>query len=58
MEQKKIAQKLIAILKKKGLNVATKVQKAGRFWKAEEYHQNYYARKESLPYCHGYTKRF
>jgi peptide methionine sulfoxide reductase msrA/msrB len=57
-EQKEIANKLIQILKDKGYNVATRVSKAKTFWPAENYHQNYYEKKGSLPYCHGYTKRF
>jgi len=57
-EQKEIAEKLINILKEKGYKVATKLSKADKFWKAENYHQDYYTKKGSLPYCHGYTKRF
>lgn len=57
-EQKTIAEKLIKILEDKGYHVATKVSKASTFWKAENYHQDYYQGKGSLPYCHGYTKRF
>jgi peptide methionine sulfoxide reductase msrA/msrB len=57
-EQKKIAEDLIAILKNKGYKVATKVTKATTFWPAEDYHQDYYEHKGTLPYCHGYTKRF
>ncbi len=57
-EQKEIAQKLIDLLKDKGYKVATKLQKASTFWEAEDYHQDYYAKKRSKPYCHFYTKRF
>jgi peptide methionine sulfoxide reductase msrA/msrB len=57
-EQKKIAENLISILKSKGYKVATKVTKATTFWPAEDYHQDYYENKGTLPYCHGYTKRF
>lgn len=56
--QKTIAIKLIQQLKSKGYNVATKVTAATTFYKAEDYHQNYYTRKKSQPYCHQYTKRF
>jgi peptide methionine sulfoxide reductase msrA/msrB len=57
-EQKAVAEKLIGILKEKGLKVATKVTPAGTFWKAEDYHQDYYAKHKKQPYCHVYTKRF
>jgi peptide methionine sulfoxide reductase msrA/msrB len=57
-EQKAIAEKLINILKSKGYNVVTKLRKATEFWKAENYHQDYYDHKGTLPYCHGYIKRF
>lgn len=57
-EQKQIAEKLIHDLKGKGYKVATKVTKATEFYKAEKYHQDYYINKGTLPYCHGYTKRF
>jgi peptide methionine sulfoxide reductase msrA/msrB len=57
-EQKKVAEKLINLLKEKGFHVVTEVRKASVFWKAEEYHQEYYEHKGTLPYCHGYVKRF
>ena len=57
-EQKAIAEKLIRQLKEKGYDVVTKLTPASVFWVAEDYHQNYYGRKGTLPYCHGYTKRF
>ncbi len=50
--------RLISILEEKGLSVATQVRPARIFWPAEEYHQDYYMRKGSLPYCHAWTKRF
>jgi len=56
--QKKTAEKLIGLLKAKGFNVATRVEPAGEFWKAEDYHQDYYEKTGSQPYCHVYTKRF
>lgn len=57
-KQKETAQKLIDILKAKGLKVATRLTKASTFWKAEDYHQDYYSKKNGTPYCHIYTKRF
>jgi peptide methionine sulfoxide reductase msrA/msrB len=57
-EQKKIAEKLTKILKNKGYNIATEITKAGKFWDAEDYHQDYYRKKGGLPYCHTYQKRF
>lgn len=56
--QKLIAQKLIGILTEKGYTVVTKIEQAGPFWGAEEYHQNYYAKTGKTPYCHFYQKRF
>lgn len=57
-EQKAVAEKLIGILTSKGLSVATKVTKAGTFWKAEDYHQDYYGKTNGSPYCHTRVKRF
>jgi len=57
-EQKIIAEKLVGLLKDKGYNVATEITKASTFWKAEDYHQEYYDTKGGTPYCHGYVKRF
>ena len=57
-EQKQIAEKLIKQLENKGLKIATKLTKAGEFWTAEDYHQDYYKHKGTKPYCHFYTKKF
>lgn len=57
-EEKKIAHKLINILKKKGYDVVTSVKPVTEFWKAEDYHQDYYEKKNEKPYCHVYKKRF
>lgn len=57
-QQKKIAEQLIAELEKKGYKIATQVLPVSVFWRAEQYHQDYYSHKNQQPYCHHYTKRF
>lgn len=57
-EQKKIAERLIAELENKGYKIATRVLPVSIFWRAEQYHQDYYTHKNQQPYCHHYTKRF
>ena len=57
-DQKKTTEKLISQLKAKGYSVVTEVKPAKTFWKAEDYHQDYYNHKGSEPYCHGFVQRF
>lgn len=57
-EQKQIAEELKKILEEKGNNIATEITKAGPFYEAENYHQDYYQKTGGVPYCHKYTKRF
>jgi len=57
-DEKNIARKLIDILNAKGYEIATKVLPSTPFWKAEEYHQNYYNKNRQNPYCHVYEKKF
>ncbi|MBN2365745.1 MAG: bifunctional methionine sulfoxide reductase B/A protein [Calditrichaeota bacterium] len=57
-QQKETAQKLINILKVKGYAVATELKSASEYYEAEDYHQDYYRKKGSLPYCHIFQNRF
>ena len=56
--QHRTAERLIDELVAKGYDIATRLSPAGPFWKAEDYHQDYYERKGTTPYCHRYTRRF
>ena len=52
--QKKAAQTIIAALKKAGIYdspIVTTLEPLTKFYKAEDYHQNYYANNKSQPYC-------
>jgi peptide methionine sulfoxide reductase msrA/msrB len=57
-KQKRTVERLIGILKDKGYKVVTELEKADKFWEAEDYHQEYYKKNGKKPYCHIYTKRF
>jgi len=53
-EQKKAAQSIIAELNKAKVYsnpIVTKVEPFKAFYKAEDYHQNYYANNKNQPYC-------
>ncbi len=56
--QKETAKSLIKVLEDKGLKIKTGVSEAGVFWPAEDYHQEYYRKRGSQPYCHARVKRF
>lgn len=51
--QKTDSEALIDILSNKGYKVATKVTAASAYYSAENYHQDYYDKKGTLPYCHA-----
>jgi len=49
---------LIQALKDHGYDVATRLIAVQSFWPAEDYHQNYYAKHDKMPYCHQPVARF
>lgn len=57
-EERKTVESLIEKLEAKGYKVATKILEKSEFYAADESHQDYYDKKGSKPYCHGYVKRF
>jgi peptide methionine sulfoxide reductase msrA/msrB len=57
-EQQQISMKLAGVLSEKGYQVATSIEPASIFWKAESYHQDYYDKKGGTPYCHIRKKVF
>lgn len=56
--EKETAQAYFDILASKGYRVATMLKPASTFWKAEDYHQQYYEHNGAKPYCHSYKKIF
>jgi len=56
--QKKTTEKLIKLLTDKGHKVQTELVKADKFWAAETYHQDYYAKTGKQRYCHAPKKVF
>jgi peptide methionine sulfoxide reductase msrA/msrB len=58
IEERKTVEKLIKILEDKGFKIATAVRESAPFYSAEAYHQDYYERKGTKPYCHRRVKRF
>jgi len=57
-EEKDITSELIDQLKEKGYDVVTRLLPMETFWQAEDYHQDYYVKKNQQPYCHIYQKKF
>lgn len=57
-EEQTVSSRLIAQLKTNGFNVVTELLPMQTFWRAEEFHQDYYIRTGKQPYCHTYKKRF
>jgi len=57
-KERRVVNRLIGLLEKKGYKIATKVLDASTFYEAEGYHQDYYERKGTMPYCHRRVKRF
>lgn len=57
-EEKQVAEKLINILEEKGFKIVTELLSMAPFWKAEDYHQDYYQKNGKQPYCHRYQKKF
>jgi len=57
-QERQVTQSLIDQLKENGYDVVTSVLPVETFWKAEDYHQDYYVKKNQQPYCHVYQKKF
>ena len=57
-QERQVTQSLIDQLKENGYDVVTRVLPVETFWKAEDYHQDYYVKKNQQPYCHVYKKKF
>jgi len=58
-QQQEIAQRVSDSLREKGYNLATKIESLNNFYPEQDlYHQKYYEKQGSLPYCHIYEKKF
>lgn len=56
--QKILAANIIHSLQDIDYKVATELKSVTTFWKAEEYHQEYYNKNRQSPYCHVWKKIF
>lgn len=56
--QKTLIEKVIQALIRGGFTVATHIQPISPFWRAEDYHQDYYHKTGKQPYCHQHRKIF
>jgi peptide methionine sulfoxide reductase msrA/msrB len=56
--QRRTAEETAGILRGRGVRVATEIVPAGRFWPAEDYHQDYFGRSGRAPVCHRRRKLF
>ncbi|MGL6021971.1 MAG: bifunctional methionine sulfoxide reductase B/A protein [Chitinophagaceae bacterium] len=56
--EEEIDQQYIKKLQNMGYAVATQLRPITHFWKAENYHQQYYEYNGGTPYCHKYKKIF
>ncbi len=57
-EEEEVADKLIEILENKGYEISTQILPVKTFWRAEDYHQDYFELKQQPPSCHAYEKKF
>lgn len=57
-QQKQIADELFVELYKNGYDVATEITEIKKFYPAEDYHQQYYEKKQGTPYCHVFKEKF
>lgn len=58
-EQLATAEKVSTILREKGYQLATKIEPLTHFYPEQDpYHQKYYDKQGTQPYCHIYQKKF
>lgn len=57
-QQRETAERLMGILRDRGLDVVTDVRPLDVFWPAEEYHQDYYGKNGGRSFCHTRVNRF